>query len=80
MALGHITEIRVYPKGDKVRVTVRRKSDIGTMTGTFTSSEYKEAFETIEAQMEKREVEVKLFRQRYYPHLVTWEPLPEPKG
>lgn len=78
MALGNITEIRVAPKGGKVRVTVRRKTDVGAMTVTLTGDEVKETLRDIEAIHEKREAEVKLFRQRYYPELVTWEPISSP--
>jgi hypothetical protein len=80
MALGNIIEIRVVPLEGRVRVSVRRKTDIGQMTVTLTGNEINETLRNIAAQHEAREMEIKQFRERNYPHLVTWEPIGYPKG
>jgi len=80
MALGHITEIRVKPTETGVRVTVVRKSDIGNIIVSMPGTDVKTTLAAIEMRQENREREIKLFRQKYYPQMVTWSPIEEPKG
>jgi len=80
MALGQITQIKVEPTEGGARVTVRRKSDVGVLTTTLAGREVKTLLRDVEMKQEKLENEIKVFRQRHYPDLVTWEPIPDPKG
>lgn len=54
MALGRIVEIRVAPRADGLRVTVRRHTSEGLLTASETSSEIKDALASIEMKHEKK--------------------------
>jgi hypothetical protein len=80
LALGQIKQIKVEPREVGARVTVRRESDVGVLTTSISGKEVKTLLRDVEMKQEKLERDIKLFRQRHYPELVTWSPIDEPVG